>query len=994
MDTRNFSARVSFAALMVTACLSILGFPEASWSQTAAASLRGKAPANSEVVVRNVATGLTRRTTTSADGIYSLVGLPPGTYQVNAGPGTETTAILSVASTTTLDLGPQNAAAAPSEGPVETVTVSGTRLPEVRTSEIATTISPIQIATIPQITRNFLEFADTVPGLAFSVDPGGNTSLRGGAQNDSSVNVFIDGVGQKNYVKEGGVSGQFFSQGNPFPQLAIGEYKVITSNYKAEYDQISSAAVTAETKSGTNKFEGNAVGSYTADNFRAQTPSELDAGRKVPSKDKEYGFAFGGPIIQDVMHFFLTYEGKRFNTPVAVVSGSAAPNIASLLPADVAAQLGPADLPFDEDLYFGKIDWEPSDVDRVVLAAKVRRETQALNIGVARAVSWSVETKNNDTRIDARWQRTADRWFNELLLTYEDTFNNPTPVNFGNGAVYTYQPQQDATILETAAASPGSAQRKGQRGPGLEDDFTLKSLSWHGDHTVKTGFKFKKVKLTAQDAEDINPQFFYDVNDTGTATIPYKAFFTTPVPGLNPVAESSNTQFGLYIQDDWAPTEKLTLNLGVRWDYERTPSYLNYVTPANVVAALNSQDPNGPAGQTYAQSLALGGIKVNDYISTGNNRSPPKDEWQPRLGLSYDLNADQAHVIFAGAGRSYDRDLFDYLQLEETKSALPQNTIFFNVPERACDPSPTCIAWDPKYLNGLDNLHALITGTNTGQEVNAINNHLKVPYSDQFSIGMRNRLGEWNTSATIARVLSHDGFAFTLGNRRGDGSFFQNGNQPFGNPIPGFGSLIIGGNGIETRATQLLLSLDKPYSDSSRWGTTFAYTYTSARQNRAIDSHYSFDEPTIGDYPFILSDAAPKHRFVATGTLRGPWGTTLAGKVTLATPTPNNDVACYLAPGSFFPTGSSCTPAAGTPPDTLGYRSLDLQVSKDINFGETSAVYVRFDVLNVFNSANYSDYLFDWGQNGVPNREPVTYNKIGNITGVPRTFKATLGMRF
>ena len=233
-----------------------------------------------------------------------------------------------------------------------------------------------------------------------------------------------------------------------------------------------------------------------------------------------------------------------------------------------------------------------------------------------------------------------------------------------------------------------------------------------------------------------------------------------------------------------------------------------------------------------------------------------------------------------------------------------------------------------------------------------------------------------------------------MGNRRGDGSFFQNGNQPFGNPIPGFGSLIIGGNGIETRATQLLLSLDKPYSDSSRWGTTFAYTYTSARQNRAIDSHYSFDEPTIGDYPFILSDAAPKHRFVATGTLRGPWGTTLAGKVTLATPTPNNDVACYLAPGSFFPTGSSCTPAAGTPPDTLGYRSLDLQVSKDINFGETSAVYVRFDVLNVFNSANYSDYLFDWGQNGVPNREPVTYNKIGNITGVPRTFKATLGMRF
>src|SRR5256884_793690 len=50
-------------------------------------------------------------------------------------------------------------------------------------------------------------------------------------------NVYVDGVGQKNYVKEGGVSGQFNSQGNPFPQLAIAEYKVITSNYKAEYDR-------------------------------------------------------------------------------------------------------------------------------------------------------------------------------------------------------------------------------------------------------------------------------------------------------------------------------------------------------------------------------------------------------------------------------------------------------------------------------------------------------------------------------------------------------------------------------------------------------------------------------------------------------------------------------------------------------------------------------------------------------------------------------------
>jgi outer membrane receptor protein involved in Fe transport len=988
MGTRMHSARRVVAALLGAG---LLVLPMTGWTQSASAGLRGKAPPNTEVTVRNTATGLTRRTTSGADGIYSLVGLPPGTYDVNAGPGTETTTTLSVASTTTLDLGPTEAA--PNE-PIATVTVSGTRLPEVKTSEVATTIAPIQIETIPQITRNFLEFADTVPGLAFNVDANGNTSLRGGAQNNSAVNVFIDGVGQKNYVREGGVAGQFFSLGNPFPQLAIGEYKVITSNYKAEYDQITSAAVTAETRSGTNQFEGEAFGSYTADNFRAQTPSEIDAGRKIQSKDKEFGIAFGGPIIQDVMHFFVTYEGKRFNTPIAVTPGAGGDNVASLLPPAVAAELGPADLPFKEDLYFGKIDWSITDADRFALSAKVRRETNAVKIGVAQAESASIETSNDDTRVNARWQHTADRWFNELLLTYEDTFNEPQPVNFGNGAVYTLQTQQDATILNTASADPISVQRKGQRGPGLQDDVTFKNISWHGDHIVKTGFKLKRISLTAQDATDVNPQFFYDVNDTGTATTPYKVLFTSPVPGLSPVAKSRNTQFGLYVQDDWSPNDKLTVNLGVRWDYERTPSYLNQVTPANVVAALNSQDPNGPPGQSYAQSLALGGVDLNNYISTGNNRSAYKDEWQPRLGLSYDLNGDQMHVIFGGAGRSYDRDLYDYLQVEQTKAALPENTIFFNVPERPCAPSPTCIAFDPKYMEGLENLHALVVGTNTGQEVDMITNHLKVPYSDQFSLGMRNRVGMWNTSAAIARVLSHEGFVFTLGNRRPDGSFFLDGSQPFGNPIPGFGSLILGGNGIETKTTQVLLSADKPFSEESHWGATFAYTYTMARQNRAIIERFAFDAPTIGDYPFILSDAAPRHRFVATGVWRGPWDLTFAGKFTIATPIPKNDIAFFLAPGQVFPSGSSGMPVAATPPTTFGYRDLDLQVTKNLELAGMTSMYVRLDVLNAFNYRNYADYIANWGQNGVANRDPVKYDTVGNITGVPRTLKMSLGMKF
>jgi outer membrane receptor protein involved in Fe transport len=994
------SAAVSGATVM----------PAIGWAQSADANLRGAAPPNAEITAKNTATGATRRTTSSADGSYALVGLPPGTYSVSAAGGATQTVTLSVASTGTLNLVGE-APAGKDASQLEGITVTAAALTEVKTSEVGNTVSLRQIQTVPQITRNFLEFADTVPGMVFQVDSAGHTSLKSGGQNANSVNVYIDGVGQKNYVKEGGVAGQFNSQGNPFPQLAIGEYKVITSNYKAEYDQVSSAAVTAETKSGTNEFHGEIFNTYTDDSYRADTPAELAANKKTPSQEKEYGIAVGGPIIQDQLHFFFTYEAKRYDTPITVVPGVTTTDfdLTQVLPPDVRRQLGPANLPFTEDLYFGKLDWEFSDRDRVELSAKVRREDQADNIGTTNAVSASTLVTNNDDRFDLRWQHSADHWFNELLLTHEKTFNSPGSLNNGNGIVYVL-PRASGDgdiILNTGAASPLATQNKGQKGPAIEDNLTFNDLNWMGSHTVKMGAKFKKVDLTAQDAGDNNAQFFYDVYPDHVEPAPFKAFFTNPVPGLSPVAKSSTKQYGLYIQDDWAVNEKLTLNLGVRWDYEDNASFLNYRTPQNVIDAINSQDPNGPAGQTYRQSLALGGVNIDDYISNGHNRNAQKDEFQPRLGFSYDLNADEEHVIFGGAGRSYDRNLYDYLQLELTKAALPQFTVYFDQPDHPCpENAANCVAWDPRYLNGLPNLQALVSSSNRGQEVDVVNNNIKTPYSDQFSLGMRNKVGDWNTSAAVARILSKDGFVFTLGNRRQDGSFWLNGDQPWGNGIPGFGSLIIGNSGIETKTTQVLLSADKPYTKDDGWGVSFAYTYTDAKQNRDIKEHYSFDEETINDYPFIQSNSVGKHRCVATASTDLPWGLLLSGKLTLETAVPNNQFQCYHNPNDgspsypVFSTGSHCTPIAPLPSGERfgiggkiwGYRSVDFALQKNFDFTQGLILYVRADFLNIFNFKNYSDYT-QLNRFGFDNYA-VQYNPTGNIFGSPRAIKVTAGFRF
>jgi outer membrane receptor protein involved in Fe transport len=982
-------------SILGAAIAAVLAAPGITWAQSADATLRGKAPADTDVTAKNVATGATRRTHASTDGTYTLTGLTPGTYRVEAGPGTETVVTLSVASTATLDLG---GSAAAEDTPVQEVVVTGRRLHEVRTSEVGATVSQEQITNVPQMTRNFLEFADTVPGVVFEVDSKGRTSIRGGAQNDNGVNLYIDGVGQKGYVRSG-VSGQAGdTQGNPFPQLAIGEYKVITSNYKAEYDQLSSAAITALTRSGTNSFEGQGFGTYSADNWRAQTPGELAAGHKSESETKEYGVAFGGPIMQDKMHFFFTYEAKRYQTPTTVLpGGSAPPEIVAALPANAAAQLGPAGIGFDEDLFFAKLDFEPTDFDRFELSAKVRDETgQGDQTGTGVAASAAVDTDNNDKRIELSWKHSADRWFNELQLTYEDAFYVPHINNGGvNGATFTFHngPANDPTILSIDGADPRAGQNKGQKGWAIGNNITFTDINWFGgDHTIKTGVKYKQVDLTAADSVNGLPVFFYDVTAAGASPDPWKATVALPVMGFPSTAKSEDKQLGLFAQDDWTVNDHLTLNLGVRWDIEWNPSYLDNKTPQFLLDSLNTEVA---PGVTYGESLGLSSdpkvaLDINDYISDGSNRSAYTKEIQPRLGFSYDLGADQAHVIFGGAGRAYDRTLYDYLQLEQTKFALASADVHFNDATHPCTINGTdCVTWNPIYAQDPSTLVALFNGM--AGEVDLINNDLKVPYSDQFTLGMRNRLGDWNTSAAISRIISKDGFIFSLGNRYPNGDFWQNRSQPWGNSPPGLGALIVGNNGVETKNTQVLLSAEKPFTEESRWGTTISYTFTHARQNRDINEHYIFDESSVKEFPFILSNAASKHRVVATGTYSVPWGLIVAGKLTWSTPIPHNVVSCLNGPATF-PSGAACT-AFGYEPSGKGYQALDLQVTKNFELGDLGSMYLRIDALNVTNEHNLVDTtdLHD-GTNGLVTGG--TFQPHGNITGFPRTVRMSFGVKF
>ena len=998
MSHRNRHTRFPKPRLLAAALATcLLTAAPVVFAQGTAATVRGQVtnatgPAGSaEIIATNTATGLVRRVQSTANGTYSLAGLPPGTYRIDVsadGVTTSKTVVLQVGQIATLDL-PLEAPAPADAAQMDTVTVTAQALTETKTSEISTYISQKQIDAIPQVNRNFLAFADTVPGVIFSQNADGTTKLRSGGQNSNGVNVFIDGVGQKNYVLKGGISGQDGSRGNPFPQSAIGEYKVITQNYKAEFDQISSAAIVALTKSGTNELHGDAFFDYTHDGWRAIRPNEAGQG-KTESQDKQYGVSLGGPIIKDELFFFVSYEYKDIVTPGDVAIGDRSIPI-TVLPPEAQAELGPTSTPFEEDLYFAKLTWTPDESNLFELSGKYRNEDDIQgNTGIS-AQSFASSKHQEETRADLRWQFTSGNWLNDAHLTFEDSTYEPMPLTMnGYGAHYVYfRPgdNQQQNLLNIGAGE--NYQRKGQKGWALQDDLTWSGLEWAGNHTLKGGFKYKEIEISAFEQQPYSPQFFYNV--FGSLTVPFQVQFGEPVPGRDPNVVTTSKQFGFYVQDDWEVNAKLTLNLGVRWDYEKVPSYLDYRPSAELATALRNWS-----------NLDNADYDIEDYIGNGSNRKAFKDAWQPRVGFSYDLFEDQRHVIFGGAGRSYDRNLFDYLALERSKGSFPRYTFDFNAPGRPCTVGTgNCLAWDPAYFNEA-NLAALVAANpNVGGEVNLINNDLKTPFSDQFSLGMRNTVTmggiDWNTSATLSYVESKDGIYFALGNRFPDGGFRENpawtwGGQPWGQPIPGFGTLIIADNGIETRTKSALFSIDKPYTEDSGWGVTLAYTYTHARENRLnaalTDEHYIFDYPNPEGQGFLTSIGIPRHRLVLTGIVDGPWGVMYSAKATFASPVPKEATNCSDAPNF-----NACFFDPYTPDGTFGTKQIDLAATKYWQLGDGIAIRLRADVLNVLNTYNWNDYETWRGGPGETNANFGNRNGPG-ITTPTRTFKLSAGISF
>ena len=901
------------------------------------------------VTARNVATGLQRTAVTNDRGYYALLGLVAGDYDITArrigSPPSTRRQQVQIGQTLTYDI----------HLDVTTTTlatvsiVAATSAAETRTSEIATNVSTAQIENLPTSDRNFLTFAQLAPGVRISGSNNEATSktFSAGAQTAQAVNVFIDGASYKSDVLPSGLSGQDASRGNPFPQNAVQEFRVITQNYKAEYQKATSAIITATTKSGSNHWEGGLFGygqgtNFTAlDSFARVQKGAPNSTFKRPTLTRYMaGGNLGGPIVKDKLFVFASYETNIQDRSNTVNFGT----LPATLPADVAARFnslaGTFTSPFRSQLAFGKLTYQQSDKTSYETSYSLRHETDIRSFGGGTSYESAEDVRNDVNNFILKRTYSSGNSLHETLFNFSRATWNPSP-------------EQDATVGRNyfGAGRIGGRdtyQKFVQDRFSLRHDYTYTGFHTGGEHVIKMGGNFDALKYSATKNFNGNPVFNFRSDEA--YAFPFEAFYGKG----NPTISRPNQQLGLYVQDDYSPAKRLTLNLGVRWDYESNQFDKDYVTPAKLV--------------TEAAPFNV----PSNFISTGTERKPFLGAFQPRVGASYAIDEAQKTTLFAGAGLFYDRNNFNNGLDERFRLQFSVGQFRFSSNGAPRDGQPT-VAWDPKYLSkaGLDQL--LAQGVTGKPEAFLIDNNTRPPSAVHYNVGIRQLAGSWQFSLTYLGNQSKHGFTFVRASRNPDGSCCGS--------LPDYAALFTSSNDPRTWYSAGAFRADRPYQfaghDKWNWGVGFAYTAQKAE--RIGGDLFSLDYRTVKDYPRTPSDNDVPNTVVGNWILDIPFlgGIQWSGLLNL------NSGARYTindqSKGGSVDLQRLELAQGRTPTQSFlgikafGYRNVDMRLRKDIPL-PSSRIGVVADVFNVFNYQNLG--CFDGYIPTLPNKN-TNFGKAG-----------------
>ena len=887
--------------------------------------------------------GYRRSTVSQQDGGYTLPGLAPGTYRFTVsglGRQSESRSVrLLIGQTLDADFVLQPQALA-----LEGLTVTAGVARDTRTSEVATNVTREQMESLPQPDRNFLNFAGLAPGITVS-QAETNKNISAGGLPASKINVFIDGTSYKNDVLEGGVHGQDASRGNPFPQIAVREFRVITQNFKAEHQRAASAVVTATTRSGTNRFEANGFVLGQNRDFVATNPGvaldcgirrENDPAATCPPKPEyerlQLGVSAGGPILRDRLHYFVGYEGNYQNREASVTLGPRAGPYRDRF----EQYEGTFDSPFRSTLLFGKVSFQPAEEQMLELSYSGRFESDKRGFGGRESFEAAENVAIGYNVLTLQHQLSRGSWLNQAHVSAQRSSWNPTVVNDGQDIGLNYE-----DIIRIGAR--GTEQEFVQDRLAFRNDVTYSGLRWLGEHVVKGGVNVDFLRYEVAKRFEGNPTFSFRPDNIEA---PYRVVYGEGDPGM----DENNVQFGAFLQTDWSPTPRLELNLGVRWDAETNLFNNGWVTPDSIRQQL------GAWNVPDSIQAVIGGDFPDAYFTRGREDRPIfLGAFQPRLGFSYDVTGSGKTVLHGGFGVYYDREIWNRLLDERFRLSWRVRTLEFTTTGEAGK-----IPWDPSYLS-REGLDALITQGNYGRagEVFLLNNDTRPSRTHQFNLGVRQTLGQMVVGAAYRGVRGHNIFSWFCATPNPEHGYCGGAGGAQG-IAQNYGILLSTDEG-RTWYDAIDLTAEKPYTDASRWGFTLAYTLADA-QRKGLD-FFTIDFPMIapGDWPKI-DQPIERHRLVASGIVGLPFDVRLSTLVQLGSG------VRYNTRDEIRGWGPRRVQWGWAEGEGDMFRQVDLRVEKGLRPrpGGPARLGIVLEVVNLFNHDNYREYeslsRFDNGQ--------------------------------
>ena len=865
---------------------------------------QGNSVVGATVTARNTGTGLSRAVKTGDEGDYTITQLPPGVYEISVEAAGFSRAIqreyeLNVGTKPTLNFELKPG------GVTETVEVTGDApLIETTRSEIGGVVTPVEVQNLPLLNRTFAALSVIMPEArpVGNFDPTktrvGNFAMNGGDGRQLDVNV--DGGDNKDNVV-GSLLQNFAYEG-------IQEFQVLQHRWTAEQGRAVGGVVNVITKSGTNDLHGSFFANFRdekwrkKDFFEKQT-DEFNLSRGLEEVEKpdfsrqEVGGSIGGKIISDKLFYFGALERFRERQNNLVPS----PRFAQLQAIPGLNPVAEIPTPYDDWLLTAKVDHRVSDKQSMFyrfsfqdnsspndqIAVPANADPTGGNLNDNRLYSFVANHTYtlSPTKLNVFSFHYQD--FNNAILGVTDTPNITFPT---------------VTTGRNVNVPQATLEEKYQ----FRDDFSFQK----GAHNLKIGGNYIYTKLDGFfffGAQGYAITFFDDpLTIANNLNGKYPQRFQTPGAVRNITFSDGRgdhkqqiDQLAFYFQDDWKASQRLTLNLGLRWD----ANIGNLPDQSNNRTLLILRELDHPLANA-----------LTDDQEKLSRTTPNWKEFQPRLGFAFDPKGDGRTVIRGGYGIFFDQ-LFQNLTLFSITQSNPE--LFQTILSLTNNDVGTGQLANFRF--GVDPLPAIPPGTSLTELAvggfGRINDpDASEPYVQKFSIGIQKSIGE-------NYVLSSD-YVHTLGLHESRVQVINPRirhicDPAFPGSTPNSSDCVRGANSrlldrafvnagfpanrieqinmigttnrslFDSWTTQLrgrigrrtVFSLSYVLADSRAWGGQPVASYSG--NGIAIDPRLQFNEEEFG--PTRIDE---RHRVVFSGVFDLPWGVQVSPIMQLASSRP------------------------------------------------------------------------------------------------------------